>query len=163
MRLISKFFWRFVRGSIVPLAFLLIAFIIFSSISIREYYEWQDSPRWESVQSTYFILSRGQVYYEYEVNGQAYDNDRVRFLSAFFNPSTGLDTGWANENRRKTKVTVYYDPDNPARSVLVREVDTDMFLYGSIGATVACLVMLAPILFYVVFVRWFWRKATDGL
>ena len=147
----------------MPLVFLLTVIIIFSVMNIREYYEWQDSPRWESVQSTYFILSRGQVYYEYEVNGQTYDNNRVRFLSTFFNPSGSLDTEWANKNRQKTEVTVYYNPDNPARSVLVREVDTDKFFYGSIGVTVACLAMLAPVLFYLLFVRWFWRKATDGL
>ena len=151
------------KGSLVPLAFLSIVVLIFIALNIREYQEWQDSSRWEAVQSSYFILSRGQVYYEYEVNGQTYDNDRVRFLSALFNPSTGLDTQWANENRQKTVVAVYYNPDNPARSVLVRDVDTNKILFGSIGTTFACLIMLAPILFYVVFVRWFWRKAADEL
>lgn len=159
MQIIGKIVWRFVKGSLIPLVFLLVLLLVFTASNIREYYEWQDSPRWESVQSTYFILSRGQVYYEYEVNGQIYDNDRVRFLSVIFNPSTGLDTEWANENRQKTEVTIYYNPENPARSVLVREIDTDKFFYGSIGVTLACLTMLAPILLYVLFVRWFWRKA----
>ena len=78
------------KGSLVPLAFLSIVVLIFIALNIREYQEWQDSSRWEAVQSSYFILSRGQVYYEYEVNGQTYDNDRVRFLSALFNPRLGL-------------------------------------------------------------------------
>jgi hypothetical protein len=61
-----------------------------------------------------------QIVYRYEVHGVTYENDRV----AFGQVVGASGTGWAEKQVDRypvgSQITVYYDPNDPANSVLKR-------------------------------------------
>jgi hypothetical protein len=73
--------------------------------------------------------------YRYQVNGQVYENDRVALLTSSDNIgdfqqrlARELETALA----AKRPVTIWYDPDNPADSVLNREIRWGMLAFVGI-------------------------------
>lgn len=81
------------------------------------------SPAWPTVEGT---VTKSQVRrrrgnrslrmrYEYDVNGQTYESGQIAFFGRVL-------AGTVTERRKRyplgTKVTVYYNPDNPAVAVL---------------------------------------------
>lgn len=59
------------------------------------------------------------VSYEYEVDGQRYESDRVGFTQIYGNY---YNRKLANQYAPGMRLEVYYDPDNPAKAVLERRV-----------------------------------------
>lgn len=62
--------------------------------------------------------SRVEVSYEYVVDGTVYRNDRVRFDQQML--SDGRKEALVNAHPAGKPVEVFYDPDDPDQSVLVR-------------------------------------------
>lgn len=89
------------------------------------------------------VVEAVRVVYRYTVDGQTYESDRV-----------SLDARPARADRPEgerrrvtypmgTAVTVYYDPADPARSVLERAPRTDALRAGGALAVLGLLVLLA--------------------
>ncbi len=77
-----------------------------------------------SVQSSYSSRSHSTypvVVYQYEVNGQRYQSQRIKAGEQFINVRViGQAETTVNRYPIGATVTVYYDPKNPAESVLER-------------------------------------------
>ena len=78
---------------------------------------------------------RLRLSYEYEVRGQTFESHKIAFLGRVF-------SGPASERRKRypsgAKVTVYYNPDNPAVAVL----EPGVRVVGFLGAGLIVLLFL---------------------
>ena len=121
----------------------------------REWRDWRGSESWATVGSSSFAGSTksGTVRYEYEINGEKFTGSRVRFFE-FPLYNDGRDTGWIQEQRNATSVTIYYDPSSPERAVLVREIEQGRVITAVMSLAVFVGALLAPILFF----GFVWRR-----
>jgi len=99
----------------------------FQSINARSWHHTEGN-----IQDSSFLIagskpgtSTQKVIYSYVVNGVDYKNDRVAFGIGIASDKQSLDY------YKGQHVQVYYDPDNPIRSVL-RPNDTHAIIFGSI-------------------------------
>ena len=126
------------------------------------YTEWQDSDEWPTVQGTVTDTRIEESYdsedseysykpkitYEYLVDGETYEASRIDFR--FFPKSYGTRSAaqnFINQLTTGARVTVYYNPNNPERAVLVREQE-EWMLYGLMaGGGVLAILGLATFVF----------------
>lgn len=59
---------------------------------------------------------------------------------------------------RTSGVTVYHDPDWPARAVLVREVDAGLWIALGLGLGVVAVMVGVPVLVFGGLWWWLWRQ-----
>lgn len=102
------------------------------------------------------------IWYEYEVDGQTYTGERVRFFQwvTFGDEETAEARAWVSERVLGDEVTVYYDPTNPERSVLYRDLNGGQTTLRLAGWSVGVCILLSPaFLFvgYLLFLRGFFR------
>ena len=75
--------------------------------------------------------------YSYQVDGVTYENDRMDFRvdPRKFDTLNELQAWVRQEISRGAKLTVYYNPDDPADSVLIPETDQfpTIFIFAGIG------------------------------
>jgi hypothetical protein len=96
------------------------------------------------------IYYKPQLTYEYVVNGQSYSSDRLRWDEARFRTQAGAEQVSA-DYPSGSKVSVYYDPARPERSVLNPHSGQgwveDLIGYSLVG--------LAPVIVvaYIIFTR----------
>ncbi len=81
------------------------------------------AQNWASVEGTFTVPSkRGIIAYQYTVEGQLFVNDRLYFFQRL---RFGINAESAERNRYRDRIdqpiTVYYDPQNPQRSVIFRD------------------------------------------
>ncbi len=125
----------------------------------REWRDWQHSDEWQRVTTTTFAIQpkSSRVTYHYAVNGTTYRGQRTHFfVIAPFQDSRVLN--WIDENRDATTLTVYYDPDTPIRSVVVREVEAAWAGQWLLICGVALLFGVLPLIFFGGLWRWLWRQ-----
>jgi len=73
------------------------------------------------------------ITYQYDVNGETFQGQKIRvFIVYTGNPERA--EGWANKYPAGTELTVYYDPEDPYRSVLEQGVQTGAYLMTALGA-----------------------------
>ncbi len=119
---------------------------------------WRDSATWVATPSSSFSIQSktSQVRYTYVVDGQTYHGRRVRFFEWLLY-SDGKDLEWQHTHRDVPVVTVYYDPEQPERAVLVREVEQEQVIALLLGIAYAVLVIGGPLLLFGAFWWWWWR------
>ncbi len=88
----------------------------------------------------YFVELR----YAYKVEGQAYEGDRIRFASTRHDERADAQKEQRQFPKGK-KVVVYYDPEKPGRSVLIRGSS------GNLGQLIGLSICLLIGLTFVVF------------
>ncbi len=88
-------------------------------------------------ETTFTMEGAARIQYEYAVNGNTYENDRIWYaIRTNTRPIKQLTDGL----RPNSPVPVCYDPNNPARSVLLRGHDPNnwsllvLSLLGPVGA-----------------------------
>ena len=120
--------------------------------------DWQDSDTWAATPSSSFSIQSktSQVRYTYVVDGQTYHGRQVRFFEWLLY-SDGTDLEWQHTHRDVPVVTVYYDPEQPERAVLVREVEQERVIALLLGIAYAVLVIGGPLLLFGAFWWWWWR------
>jgi ribosomal protein L21E len=74
-------------------------------------------------------VNQPQIVYGYEVDGVAYQSNRVAFGAKTQSTSKRLVGGSLKRYRVGDKVTVYYDPENPSEAVLERQAKHMWILY----------------------------------
>lgn len=114
--------------------------------------DWLDSDTWRVTRSMLIDQQLdGGVRYGYEVDGWPYVSERTHFfhLSAYLDDRPRR---WLDINRGLTAVAVFYDPDDPQRSVLVRRVD------GTVWRIPALLGLLWLLALGAVIIGGWWRS-----
>ncbi|MCA9919934.1 MAG: DUF3592 domain-containing protein [Anaerolineales bacterium] len=121
-----------------------------------EWRDWQDSSSWQHVTTSDFTIQpkNSSARYRYIVDGQQYEGGRIYFfVLARFQDDRVLR--WLEFNRQAEELTVYYDPDLPQRSVLVRGgLEDPWFLQFPIICGVAGLFVLIPVVIFGSLWRW---------
>ncbi|MFZ4813831.1 MAG: DUF3592 domain-containing protein [Phototrophicaceae bacterium] len=129
--------------------FLIVFGAIFVSITFNEISQYLDSDNWQSVQGQITELGiesyiddgsymyEAQVVYKYTVGGANYTGDRVRFGGGISSSDEGRAERMIAPYERGAFVTVYYDPFEPSRVVLERNLDWLIWLFVGIGGTFA--------------------------
>lgn len=120
-----------------------------------EWRDWNNSSSWQSVTTQDFTIQpkNSSVRYRYVVEDQAYEGDRITFfVLAPFQDDRVLN--WINTNRQATELTVFYDPQAPSHSVLVRELEAQWFWQFPIICGIVGLLILLPLLFFGGLWRW---------
>jgi len=120
--------------------------------------DWQDSATWAATPSSSFSIQSktSQVRYTYVVDGQTYHGRQVRFFEWLLY-SDGKDLEWQHAHRDVPVVTVYYDPEQPERAVLVRKVERERVIALLLSIAYAGLVIGGPLLLFGAFWWWLWR------
>ncbi|MDP3547158.1 MAG: DUF3592 domain-containing protein [Phreatobacter sp.] len=80
---------------------------------------------------------RSRVIYSFKVDGQTYGGDRIAFGAKASSTVAGLISGAADRYPAGSAVTVFYNPDNPAESVLERRAAGLVVLWVLAGALLA--------------------------
>ena len=137
--------------------------IVLALLFGREWRDWQSSSSWQTVTTQDFTIQpkSSSVRYRYVVDGQEYENDRiVFFVLAPFQDDRVLN--WINTNRQATELTVFYAPDAPEQSVLVRSgLEDPWFVQFPIICGIAGLMLLLPLLFFGGLWRWLRQQFTN--
>jgi len=72
------------------------------------------------------------ITYQYDVNGETFQGEKIRvFIIHTGNPERA--EAWANKYPAGTELAVYYDLNDPYRSVLERGVQTGAYLMTALG------------------------------
>jgi len=152
-----QFVKRFVTFLLISGGIVLWLALLFSG----EWRDWADSDSWQNVTTRDFSFQpkSSSIRYRYAVNDQEYEGDRSHFfVLAKFQDDRVLD--WIVENRQVNELIVYYDPDPPGRSVLVRELDSQWFWQYPLICGIAGLAILLPLLFFGTLWRWLRQQFT---
>lgn len=80
---------------------------------------------------------RSRVIYSFGADGQIYGGDRVAFGANAASTLAGLISGAADRYPAGSEVTVYYNPDNPAESVLERRAAGLVIIWVLAGTLIA--------------------------
>lgn len=131
--------------------FILLMLFIFALLAwqlfrvARDGRDWRDSDSWLSTTSSSFAISHksSTIRYTYLVDGVEYTSYRVRFFEGLLYERIG-DLESQQAHRDITEVTVYYDPEHPQRSVLVREVEFERVLMLLLTLVHCGLALLQP-------------------
>jgi hypothetical protein len=108
--------------------------------------DWRDSDIWAATPSSSFSIhsKTSEVRYTYVVDGQTYHGRQVRFFEWLLY-SDGADLEWQHAHRDVPVVTVYYDPEQPERAVLVREVERERVTAAAVWRALVVVVAYAPL------------------
>lgn len=124
-------------------AMVVLAWLLFSTW--RDWQDWRESEGWPSTTSSSFAINHksSRVRYTYLVKNQEYTSSRARFFERLLYEGIG-DLEWQQAHRDATEVMVYYDPEHPERSVLVREVESERVLMLLLTLVYCGLALLLP-------------------
>lgn len=89
---------------------------------------------------------RSRVIYSFRVDGQTYGGDRVAFGATTASTLPRLISGVADRYPAGSPVTVFYNPDNPAESVLERRASGLILVWVLAGALLAGAVRVAGLI-----------------
>jgi hypothetical protein len=144
----------------------IVALLLFGAVGLAAYYgyghwrvresrSWgsttgrvlESGAAWETVEeSNRMFLAR--VIYEYQVNDRPYRNGRI-----FLQPNTNSDaTATAARFPAGAQVPVYYNPADPAQSVLVRNAPSTQLYIGLIVLLLALAVMMCGLYWLISFI-----------
>ena len=125
--------------------------IILSFNFSRDWRDWRDSDTWQTTPSLEFVRQPKTDYirYTYVVDGRVYQGERLYFFEKLLY-DYGYASRWYYEHNLSAgdQVTVYYDPDAPARSVLEPTVDVGRVQFWSLSLLLACLALILPVAFF---------------
>lgn len=128
------------------------------TVSANDLYDYLTCDTWQETTGQLHIhYKTSDVWYEYTVNDQTYTNDRLYFFEVPLFLENDL-YAWIREHRNRSSVTVYYNPHNPTRSVLNRELYyrgiVQLLLAGGYAGVVIC----GPILLWGSLAYWLWQN-----
>ena len=148
------------RGCALLLSVLL--FVVVATILNfrRQSAEWRDSQNWTATQSSWFSVNEksGWVSYGYVVDGKSYRGSRVHFFATTPAYSQRFKD-WLAANRNREQVTVYYNPQSPQRSVLVRDAQpNELLTVVGMNAVIVVITIALPMLIFGWAAWWLWRQ-----
>lgn len=91
------------------------------------------------------------VVYEYVVNGQRYQSQRVHFGMPFGSSFASMVQGVVDKYPVGSLVEVYYDPENPSEAVLERTAGSSNRLFTCIIVLILLVVIVSAALLFGVF------------
>jgi len=129
MRIISAIF-----GLIFGIAFVIGGVFIALETAVPTYQSWQTMKRWQSTPATLIKVigsdNNTEATYRYRVSGVEYINDRV-YLTSFkdnigsYHQDLYQQLQWLKNNYQP--LTIWYNPNSPAHSVIDREMRWGLF------------------------------------
>ena len=127
---------RFLLCRVFPLPFLLVGLTLIT-FTVFSYVKSIQSQSWPMISGVLKVEEgniRREVSYRYEVNGAEFTSDRVIF-GELGNRTPSKELQELRRLPSGTKIDVYYQPKNPEKSTISRELNEGtgfMFLLGTI-------------------------------
>jgi len=127
--------------------FFIPAVLILIFSIVANLYESDEIKLWETTNATLISTKlayshsddstsyQAQAHYQYKVNGQVYNHDRVSLYSGFDNIGSYQEKMaqiLAQKLDNQQKITIYYNPDNPQNAIIDPEIRWEMMLFTGI-------------------------------
>lgn len=122
-------------GGIFIIAGMVPGFFAFKSL-----YEWNQAANWTATPATLLAVNlergddtyRATARYRYQWDGRDFEGDRVSLFGASDNIGDFHEKTYSrlrNKQRSNKPITVYVDPDNPADSMIIRDMRWGLFAF----------------------------------